>query len=285
MGSDFAHVGLGSPNLNRIHLALLGRSAGPVDPNVSDVLVESKRCRPRGATETFVVVRLRDADGNSVSGKTVALSASAGASAVISPPSGVTTVANGAVVFAVKSTTAETVTFTATDVTDGVVLRDQPVVEFTNPPAVAAGISPATQSVLANGVASGTLTVTLKDALGRGAIGKTVSLSQGIGHSFITGPVPAVTDSSGQVSFSITSRTTEMVTYRAFDVTDGNLEVPVTATINFVNGLGAGCPLGVATAAPGYSVSSFATGFPLSLFAGQCRGPTASRSIRRATCW
>jgi hypothetical protein len=28
MGSDFAHVGLGSPNLNRLHLALLGATAG-----------------------------------------------------------------------------------------------------------------------------------------------------------------------------------------------------------------------------------------------------------------
>src|SRR5439155_14421572 len=35
MGSDFAHVGLGSPNLNLIHRALTGKTAGPVSPSVS----------------------------------------------------------------------------------------------------------------------------------------------------------------------------------------------------------------------------------------------------------
>ena len=35
MGSDFAHVGLGSPNLPVLHQELTGQTPGPVDPSVS----------------------------------------------------------------------------------------------------------------------------------------------------------------------------------------------------------------------------------------------------------
>src|SRR5207244_13128024 len=37
MGSDFQHVGLGSPNLNLIHRAVSGKTAGPVSPSVSRI--------------------------------------------------------------------------------------------------------------------------------------------------------------------------------------------------------------------------------------------------------
>src|SRR5439155_678367 len=40
MGSDFQHVGLGSPNLNLIHRALAGRTSGPVSPTVSEVATD-----------------------------------------------------------------------------------------------------------------------------------------------------------------------------------------------------------------------------------------------------
>ena len=38
MGSDFAHVGLGSPNVNALSLALNGQTAGIADAGPSEVL-------------------------------------------------------------------------------------------------------------------------------------------------------------------------------------------------------------------------------------------------------
>ena len=133
MGSDFAHVGLGSPNMNRLHLALAGQAPGPVSAITSSVVPYTFGFPPApgtsipappadGATTVHIVVSLRDIDGNMVGGKTVTLAKNAGSSAVITPASAVSSAANGAAVFTVTNLAAETVTFTATDVTDGVVL-------------------------------------------------------------------------------------------------------------------------------------------------------------------
>ena len=74
---------------------------------------------------------------------------------------------NGAVVFTVKNATVQNVTFTATDVTDGIVLAQTATVTFVVPPATAGGISAFPTTVQNNGVATTTITVTLQDALGR----------------------------------------------------------------------------------------------------------------------
>src|SRR6185295_5517334 len=113
------------PNLNRLHLALLGATAGPVSAAVSQVDMRNA-LMPADGTETFVVVRLRDANGNTVSGKTMSLTAGGSPQVTIAPPTGISNVANGAVVFSVKSTDIGSVTFTATDVTDGIVLAQKP---------------------------------------------------------------------------------------------------------------------------------------------------------------
>ena len=149
MGSDFAHVGLGSPNLNLVDLALAGQTAGVPDATQSSLVPYAFGAVPiggvlgdnptaDGSSSLYVVVWLRDANGNMVSGKTVTLAKSAGSSAVISPASGVTSASNGAVVFTVSNAVAENVTFTATDTTDGVVLDPQSVT-FDAPPATAGG--------------------------------------------------------------------------------------------------------------------------------------------------
>src|SRR5690348_17096494 len=108
MGSDFSHVGLGSPKLALLHQQLTQQTTGPVDPIVSQVRVydeegfsfppDSILLMPAfadGTTPTYVVVRLVDAMGNIVVGKTVALAANGGSHATITPSSGVTTSDNG----------------------------------------------------------------------------------------------------------------------------------------------------------------------------------------------
>jgi hypothetical protein len=271
LGSDFAHVGLGSPKFNSLLLAIRGASSGPVSASVSEVRLLPGRPEADGESSVVVVVWLRDAQGNTVRGKTVTLAADPGSSAVITPPSGVSNEGNGAVVFEVTNATAEEVTLTATDTTDGIVLDQTAVVEFVPPPATAGSISALPATVAADGVSTTTITVTLLDGDGMGAVGKTVTLDQGPGRSIVSSPTPATTGASGQVSFSATNRFDETVTYTAIDVTDGGLPVPGQAAVTFTNASPQPCAIAEPMAAAGYAVSSFATSFPFGFFGG-CAG-------------
>ena len=67
----------------------------------------------------------------------------------------------------------------------------------------------------ADNVTSTTITLTLEDALGRPTPGKLTALSQGSGHSLISGPNPGVTNSNGQVTFTAVDEVAETVTYTA----------------------------------------------------------------------
>ncbi len=134
---------------------------------------------------------LLDANGHFLSGKNATLTASAGSHATISAPSGPSTIDNGTVLFTVTDSTIEDVTFTATDTTDGVAIQQTATVHFISPPAATGGIAAFPPSVTADGTTTSTITVTLQDAQGQGVSGKTVTLSQGSGHSIVTGPTPA----------------------------------------------------------------------------------------------
>jgi kumamolisin len=268
MGSDFAHVGLGSPNLNVLHLLLSGQAAGPVNGDVSQLDVDCPlQTQPScafvaadGLSKVQIVPILRDANGNLVSGKTVALMPTLGTHAVITPASGVSDIANGAVVFEVTNTTIEDVTLTAVDVTDNVALTNTYTVSFVSRPATAASISASPSVVPADGSSKATITVTLKDADGNGTSGKLVTIAQGNGHSIVTGPDPALTDANGQIQFTATDNVGETVTYTAVDVTDGNLPVPGSTSVTYT-GAGSSCVTSPPTAAPGFTLTPFANGF------------------------
>jgi kumamolisin len=267
MGSDFAHVGLGSPNLNALNLLLSGATAGPVDPTVSEAISSAlPPANPSalglyadGSAQLNVSIIVRDSIGNAVSGKTVTLAANPGSSAKISPASGISNTANGVVQFAVTDLVAEPVTLTAT--ADGVVLAETAGAAFSAPPPASASINASPLSVLNDGMTPTTITVTLKDSLGRATPGKLVNLSQ-TGNSVITGPTPQVTDSSGNIQFTATDLVSESVTYTAADVTDGNLAVPGSAAVDFTGDPSAGCVVGTPVAAPGFIIAPYATGFP-----------------------
>ena len=280
MGSDFQHVGLGSPNLNLIYRSLSGKTAGPVSPTASLLTPQPNlplRDGSRGSvaiadgtSEALAVVRLRDADGNIISGRTVALVANAGSHATVTPASGVSNISNGAVVFSIKDTVPEKVTLTATDTTDGVSLQTQVKVLFLSRPAAAGGISAIPTTINANGSDTTTITVTLQDANGNPSPNKLVNLSQGNGASIISATT-ARTDATGKVQFKAVDNKAETVTYTAVDVTDGNLPVPGNATVSFVNAAGfcAGTnSYKFGTAAPGYNATTFASNFPNDCFTG-----------------
>ena len=274
MGSDFAHVGIGSPNLPRLHQHLTLQTPGPVSASVSLVeafTADNSFAAPNtlglplpgiadGSTQSFVVVRLADANGNMIGGKTVTLSAIPPSDAVVTPASGVSTAENGAVVFTVTNLTPQMVTFTATDTTDHVVLDGTPTIAFLIPPAAAASIGASPSPVPSDGTSTTTITVTLKDALGRPSPVKTITLSQGSGHSIITGPSPPVTDVNGQIQFTASDGVSEIVVYTAVDTSDGDLPVPGSASVSFTGGT-TSCVGAPPVAGSGFTIAPWATGF------------------------
>src|SRR5580704_13490805 len=267
LSSDFAHVGLGSPNLDVLHLMLGGQLAGTPDAAMSSLAL-SLDTPPDGMVPTgisddgkttgTVTVFLRDASGDYVGGKTVTLH---GTGAVqITPASGVTSLDQGKVNFQVTDDTAEDVTFTGTDTTDGVVITQQLPVGFSVASATAASIEAAPPSVNNDGKAQTTITVTLKDTLGRPTPGKLIDITQ-TGSSVISGPSPQVTDASGNIQFFATDLLTETVTYNAVDVTDGNLAIPNSPSVTFTGSPSNNCGSGIPPSAPGFVVTPYATGF------------------------
>ncbi|MFZ0661003.1 MAG: Ig-like domain-containing protein, partial [Candidatus Binataceae bacterium] len=269
LGSDLAHVGLGSPNLNLMYLALTGQSAGIPSATLSQIdeslPVPASGIVPNGvpadgATPLTVLVALRDANGNSVSGKTVTLSAGAGTSAVVTPSSAMTTSNNGVASFTVTDLTVENLSFTATDSGDGVQVSQSFQIPFVTPPAASAALNAAPSTVTADGVTSTGITVTLEDSLGRPSPGKQIQITQ-TGNSLITGPTPPVTDSDGEIQFTATDTNNETVTYSATDVTDGNLPFPGNAEVTFSDAPEPNCGNQTPVAAPGYVVTPYVTGF------------------------
>ncbi len=269
MSSDFAHVGLGSPDLATLNLLLTGRTAGVPSADLSEMLATAPPVEPftdnfgvpaDGATPGIVVVTLRDANGNTVPNKTVVLTANAGNHASIIPP-GAMTASDGVAMFEVTDLTVEELTFTATDTTDGVTLAAAQRLPFIGAPATSGGIVAFPTDQTADGTSFSTITVTLQDGLGRPASGKSVMLAQS-GSSLIFGDNPTVTDANGHAVFEVTDAISEPVSYAAVDVTDGSLPVPGFAVVTWSNGTGCGVTT-PPVAAPGYALSLYASGFPV----------------------
>jgi kumamolisin len=277
LGSDFAHVGLGSPDLARMHQHLTKQTPGAVSGSVSTLFVTAAgnfglstsaavpmQLAADGSSAAQVAVRVVDAEGNSIDGATVSLTAASGSQATITPASAVTRVDNGSASFTVTDLTAEALTLTATAA--GVPLTQQGFITFGVPPASSANLSVFPTSLAADNSSAATLTVLAKDSLGRPTPGKIVTIQQGNGHSVIKGPTPSVTDSTGQIQFTATDDQNETVTYTATDVSDGNLTIPGTGTVTFSSAGSSDCTANPAVGANGYVVTTFASNFPASDF-------------------
>jgi subtilase family serine protease len=199
LGSDFAHVGLGSPNLNQLYLKLSNQTNTAVSPTLSGIfpytegpLGSSPAPFADGTTKGFVNVRLLDTNGNPVGGKTITLAASPSSNVQITPASGVSAVDGGVAVFTLTDTVPEELTLTATDTTDNIQLAPSttPTISFATAPATSASIGAAPTSVPNDGVSITTISITLTDSLGRAAPGKQIQLSH-TGSSVVGGRLQA----------------------------------------------------------------------------------------------
>lgn len=271
MGSDFAHVGLGSPNLDALSLALAAQSPGTPDAGLSEVLpmgppnaqfANVPGVPADGLSAAVVVVTLRDANGNSVPGKSVTLAANPGNQATITPPSGNSSINDGTVTFTITDETAEVLTLKATDTSDSVIVTQQPTLTFVTALATGAAMDAFPLTQASDGVSTSTVTVTLKDRLNRGTPGKQVQLFQSH-NSVILSANPGTTDGSGQVQFLVADQVAETEHYVATDLTDGNLSLPVSANVTF-SGSSIACAAGPApTAGPGYRIDVYASALPV----------------------
>jgi uncharacterized repeat protein (TIGR01451 family) len=100
-----------------------------VDPGRSSVTAFPSVVSADGITTSTITITLRDSAGNPVSGKTVTIATDRGGIDVISQP-GAPTDANGQTTATISSAVVGPSTVTATNVTDAIVLTQQPVVFF-----------------------------------------------------------------------------------------------------------------------------------------------------------
>jgi len=212
---------------------------GPVDITVSTVAASPTTVVADGALTSTITVTLKDAAGFAVAGKDVTLANTSGPQmADILPVTAQTTDVNGAAIFTVSSNTAGVEEFTATDVTDTLVITQTASVTFD--PLVIGPVDIAVSTVVAspgaaraNGSETSTITVTLKDAAGYAVESKDVTLA-GNSSADILPLTAQTTDVNGKATFTVSSNTIGLEEFTATDVTD-TLVITQTASVNFTD--------------------------------------------------
>jgi DNA-binding beta-propeller fold protein YncE len=204
-----------------------------------------------GTTTSTITVTLKDSTGVPISGHTVSLAQNVGASSLISLPSGPSN-ASGVVTFNVVNTVAETVTYTATDTTNSIVITQTASVNFTggtivNNPKSSVIANPL--NVAANGVSFSTITVTLIDASDLPVPNHFVQLVGLNGSSVISPALGAFSNGSGKVTFQVTDTNPESVIYQATDHTQP-LVLTQKPTVTFSIGVVTDPLLSTVSAAP-----------------------------------
>jgi hypothetical protein len=190
-----------------------------------------------GQTKSTITVIVNDAAGAPVGGKFVTMSAGSGTSK-ISTASGSSDAVTGSVTFDVTDIIPETVVYTATISSDNLPITQTASVTFTQGGASgrqsSADANPTL--VLADGLSSSTITVTLRDAARVPVAGKTVVLSKNPGSSAIISTPSGPSDAKGQVTFTVTDAIVEQTTFTAKDTTD-NADCAGRVVVDFINGI------------------------------------------------
>jgi len=187
----------GNPTAGSATLTVTGNSPG--DAALSSVSAAPASVPADGTNSATVTVTLRSLCGTPVSNKTITLGQGAGSS-IIAPASAVTN-ASGVATFTVTNTTPQAVTYTATDVTDSVVLTQTATVTFFPPPVVAKSFSPS--SIIAG--QSSTLSVTVTN-LNTFAIAG-LAFSDSYPANLVNAAVPGLANSCGGAASAVAGGT------------------------------------------------------------------------------
>ena len=222
---------------------------GLVNANTSRVSASPIQVPADGTTPSTVTVTLLDYFSNPLAGHPVTLSASGGSSVItpVQSSSGVmpgTSDANGVAKFFVTDAKNEVATYTATDTTASLVVKQLASVTFGTPPPVLPVKADCTvvvnsQKVPANGATSGTITVELRDGNGFPVEGKTVALTPSGGSSVIVGTkvvgsvaAPSVASTSKAASVKASASSTSSTTTSTTPVAPSAAAGAVTAVSN-----------------------------------------------------
>ncbi len=255
-----------------------------VSPTLSTVQPATQSVTADGLDPATVTVTLDDGNSVGVPGKTVTLAAQGGHSTIV-PASGAVTDASGHATFTVTDSTAEAVTYSATDSTDAIHVTQAGQVTFApqsiNQTVSAATASPA--SVPADGSTQSTITVSLRDRSVHGSpapiVGHTVQLAAATGSSVIV-PSSAgsdVTDASGLATFSVTDAVSQTVTYRA--TVDG-VTLTSTASVTFGAPLTVSASASTITASPSPALTGSAgTAVTVTLVASNGTSPISGKVV------
>jgi hypothetical protein len=255
---------------------------GAVDIDVSTASASPTAAPADGTTTSTITVTLRDAIGVPVANKDVTLANTSGpGTPVITPLTAVTTNANGQATFTVSSNTPGTAVFTATDVTDTLVITQTASVTFVD--SADGGQSTVVASPLyvdANGTSTATVTVSLKSAELVPVAGKNVTLAGSPGTAVITPPGGQISDVNGVVTFTVSSVTSGAVVFTATDTTDA-VVITQTASVNFV---GPGdAALSTVVASPNSVVANGTTTSTITVTLKDANGfPAAGRNVTLA---
>ena len=211
------------------HPTTITYTPGAVDATSSTVTASPSAVTADGSTASLVTVTAKDAYGNAVPGQAVALAQGLGHSTITTTTG--TTNGSGVFTTTVKSTVAETDTYSAT--IGATPLLATASVSFTpgTPSATQSTFVALPTSIVADGTSTSTLKVTLKDAFGNVVPGTHVSISQGTGSSTIAA-ASGVTNGAGAFSTTVSTTTAQSVTYTAID-TDDLLTLTQQPTVSF----------------------------------------------------
>ncbi|MBI5071357.1 Ig-like domain-containing protein [Candidatus Falkowbacteria bacterium] len=203
-----------------------------VSASLSTVSASPTSVTADGSSVSVIIATIKNSSGSALSGKTVTVSSSRGATDTIAIVNG-TTDASGKAYFQAHSNTPGSATFTA--VADGVTVDQTASVVFTG--VVSSSVSASRSSVLAipasvvaDGSSYSVVYVTVRDASDALLSGKTVTLSSNRGSSDAITIVDGTTNSSGQATFQVRSGATGTATLTA--IADG-VTISQTTTVTF----------------------------------------------------
>ena len=188
---------------------------------------------------TAVTVTLLTAGGGPVGAKSVSLSASPSATATVSPTSVVTN-GSGQATFTVLDPTAESVVFSAQDVTDTLTLTQTATVSFQAPApsATRSTIAASLATVPDDGLSASVISVKITDQFGNPLAGKAVTVQlkdASLNAAAAPQTTDATTNSAGLVAFDLVDTSAETVTVTAIDTTD-SLTLSSTVSVTFTSG-------------------------------------------------
>src|ERR1700676_3534184 len=221
-----------------------------VSPSASTVTAASSAADTGTNGGTTITVTLLTAGHQAVAARNVTLSGTGSGPPAITPTSPVMTGPNGTAIFTVTDSVAETVTFSAQDVTDGVSLTPVAIVTFSvpPPPSPSATLSTVTVSpttLAADGTATANFFVSIRDSADHVLPNKIVSVTPTTPDVKveITALVPSggtqggETDSNGVASFQALNTLAETVSFTVTDKTDNiTLVTPHPLSVTFTAG-------------------------------------------------